>query len=1249
MTARISKIHKILIANRGEIACRLIKAAKELGIITVAVYTASDCSSLHVKLADDAVLLPNQDAVAYIDGAGIIEIALANGVNAIIPGYGFLSENAEFAEDVIKAGMAWVGPKPSTITSFGLKHKARELAVAAGVPVVPGTGLLESAEEAVRAATSIGLPVMLKASAGGGGMGLVVCHNMEEVRTGFETVAARAGTLYKDSTLFMEKYVEKGRHIEVQVFGNGQGFAAHFGERECSIQRRHQKVIEECPSPFVTKMPGLRKTLTDCAVRLAASVHYESAGTVEFLVDDDTAACYFLEMNTRLQVEHGITELCYKVDLVHLMLLQADLSMDDSKGGLEPDYFNQWQTDDGPCSAAIEARINAETPSKDFSPSPGTIHRLSWPDEVRVDTWVQTGSVISPFYDSLIAKLIVHEPNRRQATASMVEKLSQTVIQGCSTNKDFLLAIVSSSRFAEGDTLTSFLTNFDGYHPTVVEVIKAGPYDTIQDVDGRPGHGNGVPSSGAMDGVSLSIANMLVGNDRNEAGIEMTLAGPTLKFSCPATVALGGATMEADLNGKRVDMFSRIDVPAGGILRIGQLTGAGCRAYLVFAGGLPNVPSYLGSKATFTIAEVGGVQGRKLRNGDLIDIVAARHVPSPGPISIPEYARPSILFSSSIALHALPGPHNSPEFITPNDIESIFTAEWKVGHQATRSGYRLQGPILDWGRKDGGDGGGHPSNVVGTYYQIGACNCNGDEPVVFAADSPTNGALAVTHSTCPGDMWRLGQSRPGDTITFRPVSHENAVLLSRRLADYITRMENSIRAVIAGQTIDNFPFPPDALVEVISFAQAAMNLAEDETPEGLARYRQVGGALRDWTDHFQAGQEAIEIAWQDRILTVKDNIGLFAKANRIQAEAGTGVASVMATGSALSVIYDPEKTSQESLLARLRSMFKSSKEESLGKFKSRLFHLPVTFDSPEVLDCIQKYIETQRSIAAYLPDNAQFIAECNGLKDRRAVFDSLLTSEQLVIQVSWYCGLPSYMPLDPRKKLVAAKYNPTRTSTPRGTVGLGGSTYATYPIDATGGVPIFGTTLPTWDSLQRLPGFEETPWLFEQYDRLQFYETTGEEFNRIRRLHEAGLWRPEVVEGVFDAQAHVDWMESVAEEVVLAERRRAQAMQVMQVRIAECDANWQEVLATSTGASTEMKMGDKQIECPMVAAVWQSLVKKGDIVHAGQVVVILEAMKLEIPCRVEDDMDGATVVSVIQPGSLVQPGDILVSLQSPRK
>jgi len=439
---------KILIANRGEIACRVIKTAKKMGIKTVAVYSEADKDAMHVMLADEKVCIgPAPSKESYLVMDKIIAACKETGAEAIHPGYGFLSENDDFSRRVEEEGIKFIGPKHYSIARMGDKIASKKLAREAGVNTIPGHNeAIAGPDEAVKIAKKIGYPVMIKASAGGGGKGLRVAWNDEEAHEGFSSCVNEAKNSFGDDRVFIEKFVEKPRHIEIQVLGDSHGNYVYLNERECSIQRRHQKVIEEAPSPFID--PDTRKAMGEQAVALARAVQYESAGTVEFVVGADKSF-YFLEMNTRLQVEHPITELITGLDLVEQMILVA--------AGESLSFTQQDVKIDG---WAIECRINAEDPFRGFLPSTGRITRLIAPEEssrVRVDTGVYDGGEISMFYDSMIAKLVVHGATREEALSRMSDALNSFVIRGITSNIPFQAALIKHPRFREGDFDTGFI------------------------------------------------------------------------------------------------------------------------------------------------------------------------------------------------------------------------------------------------------------------------------------------------------------------------------------------------------------------------------------------------------------------------------------------------------------------------------------------------------------------------------------------------------------------------------------------------------------------------------------------------------------------------------------------------------------------------------------------------------------------------------------------------------------------------
>jgi acetyl-CoA carboxylase biotin carboxylase subunit len=462
-------IRKLLIANRGEIAVRVIRACRDLGISPVAVYSEADRTAVHVAMADEAVLLgPPPAAQSYLSIPKVVAAAVKSGADAVHPGYGFLAENAEFARAVVGAGLIFVGPTPTAMETMGSKITARRAALAAGVAVVPGTvEPLTSFAQAKKLAADFGYPVMLKAAAGGGGKGMRLVESYDELLSAFETAQSEATAAFGDSSLYLEKAIERPRHIEIQVFADAYGNTVHLGERECSIQRRHQKVIEECPSPIDDA--ELRERMGTAAVRIARAVDYTGAGTVEFLIADATHEFYFLEMNTRLQVEHPVTELVTGLDLVREQITVA--------GGAHLSFSQQrihWR------GHAIECRIYAEDAENDFIPSPGKITFLRSPSGpgVRDDTGVQQGSEVSIHYDPMISKLAVWGRNRQEAIDRLRSALDEYVIEGIKTTLGFFRNIVRDPEFRAGNLDTGFISRFNKRR----EHVLAGPLETEEQI-----------------------------------------------------------------------------------------------------------------------------------------------------------------------------------------------------------------------------------------------------------------------------------------------------------------------------------------------------------------------------------------------------------------------------------------------------------------------------------------------------------------------------------------------------------------------------------------------------------------------------------------------------------------------------------------------------------------------------------------------------------------------------------------------
>lgn len=442
--------NKILIANRGEIAVRIIRACRELGIATVAVFSEPDREALHTQLADEAICIgPAKSSDSYLNMQNIISAAVLTKAQAIHPGYGFLSENSTFAAMCEECNIKFIGPDPETIDKMGNKSNARELMISAGVPVIPGSdGVVENIEKAYETAERLGYPVMVKASAGGGGRGIRIVRKKEDLAEAYETAKSETKSAFGDDTMYMEKVIENARHIEIQILGDNFGNVIHLGERDCSLQRRNQKVLEEAPSPALSD--EIRKKMGEAAVKAAKFVGYKSAGTIEFLYDKNHNF-YFMEMNTRVQVEHPITEMITGIDIVKEQIRIA--------AGERLQYS---QKDVQIKGHAIECRINAENPEKNFTPSPGTIDYLLMPGGgigVRVDSAVYAGYKIPPYYDSMIAKVITCGRTRSEAIAKMYRALYEFVIEGVETNIDFQETILFNEKYIEGEFDTSFIAN----------------------------------------------------------------------------------------------------------------------------------------------------------------------------------------------------------------------------------------------------------------------------------------------------------------------------------------------------------------------------------------------------------------------------------------------------------------------------------------------------------------------------------------------------------------------------------------------------------------------------------------------------------------------------------------------------------------------------------------------------------------------------------------------------------------------
>ncbi|GAB2828591.1 urea carboxylase [Actinocorallia aurea] len=1173
---------KLLVANRGEIAARIIRTARALGIGTVAVFSDPDRDAAHVRLADEAVRLgPAPAKESYLDVDLVLKAAAETGAGAIHPGYGFLSEDAEFARRCAEAGIVFVGPTPEQLELFGAKHTARAAAEAAGVPLAPGTGLLADLEEALEAAERIGYPVMLKATGGGGGIGMSACRSGAELADAWERVQRVAAASFSSAGVFLERLVEHARHVEVQVFGDGAGKVVTFGDRDCSLQRRNQKVVEEAPAPG---LPGaVRAGLTEAARGLCASVGYRSAGTVEFVYDAAREEAYFLEVNTRLQVEHPVTEEIYGVDLVEWMLrlAQGDASV---------------VTEPGPARGhAVEARVYAEDPSRDHRPSAGLLTRVAFPEGVRVDAWVRTGTEVTTSYDPMLAKVIAHGATRDEALAKLDAALAASRIDGIETNLGLVRAALAHPAVRASAHSTATLAEVADPTPRI-EVVSGGTLTTVQDWPGRTGYWQvGVPPCGPMDDLSFRLGNRALGNPEGAPGLECTLQGPSLRFTHATTVCVTGAPAPVSVDGSPVPQWTPLTVSAGATLQVDAPGEHGLRTYVLVAGGL-DIPDFLGSAATFTLGKFGGHGGRALRTGDVLHGGSAVSTGTP----VPEADRP--VFGREWAIGAVEGPHAAPEFFTEEDIRDFYAADWKVHFNSARTGVRLVGPKPRWARKDGGEAGLHPSNIHDTPYSVGAVDYTGDMPVLLGPDGPSLGGFVCPATIASGQRWKLGQLRPGDSLRFVP--------LTTAAADALRRAPQA---------------PPVADRAVISDG-------------GVLARRQDVTFRRSGDDNLlvEFGPMELDLALRMRVHALQEAV----VAARID-----GVRDLTPGIRSLQIKFDPDAVARERLLDLVRDIEAGLPAADELVVPSRTVHLPLSWDDPATREAIARYMAGVRDDAPWCPWNIDFIRRVNGLASVEDVFRTVFDAEYLVLGLGdVYLGAPVATPLDPRHRLVTTKYNPARTWTAENSVGIGGAYLCVYGMEGPGGYQFVGRTTQVWSSWKP----EGNPWLLRFFDRIRWYEVGPEELLELRADMAAGRFAPHVEEGTFALADHVRFLDENAAEIAEFRARQATAFG------AERDA-WEAagefVRAEAAAepapppADIAVPAGGRLVEAEFAASVWQVAVAAGDTVKEGDPLLVLEAMKMEAP--VHAPCDGVVAEVLAAPGGQVEAGTPLIVLGPP--
>lgn len=1190
---------KVLIANRGAIAVRIERTLAKMGVKSVAVYSKADRDSLHVENADEAVYLGEGTAKdTYLDVDKIINAALKTGAEAIHPGYGFLSENTFFASKCEENNIKFIGPDSSQIKLFGLKHSAREIAEKSGVPLLSGTGLLSGVDEAITEAEKIGYPVMIKSTAGGGGIGIRICENKEELVSSYDNVCYLAESNFNDAGVFLEKYIRKARHVEVQIFGNEYGEVATLGERDCSVQRRNQKVVEESPAPRLSD--EVREKMYKAAKSLAKTSGYRSAGTVEFLYDESDEKFYFLEVNTRLQVEHGITEEVYGVDLVEWMVKEAAGELK----GIE-------EFKAVPNGHSIEVRVYAEDCINNFRPSSGKIDDVIFSDKARIETWIRKNIEVSSLYDPMLAKLIVHSDTRENAVKKMLDVLNESKVYGVTTNMQYLKSLISTKNYKDGKLFTKML---EGFLPeeNALEVLDGGVQSTVQDAEGMIGYWTvGVPPCGAMDSYSFRIGNKLLGNDPNAAGIELTMRGGTYRFRTTTSFCITGADMSATLDGETVPMYTVINASPMQELKFKTCT-KGMRTYLLIAGGI-DVPKIMGSSSTFTDGKFGGHNGRALRTGDVLHLTENCITDKINSFN-KEYV-PHI--ENTWTIGVIPGPQPTYEYLKPEYLDTLTGSEYTVNFNSARTGIRLNGPIPQWVREDGGEAGLHPSNIHDNAYAIGTLDLTGDQSILLGPDGPSLGGFVCSVTTAKGELWKLGQLHPGDKVHFQ--------LLTLEQAEKIRKDE---------EKNINLEYTKVLLPEPAKLDASYAVLAEGVHDNTKYKIRLQG----EENILVEYGEMELNIELRFRVHILMQEIE---KKNLPIIDMTPGIRS-------LQIHFNVDKISAREMSKEVEKINSVLTELEDITVPSRIIKLPLSWDDPQTQLAAKRYQQTVRPDAPWCPSNPEFIRRINGLDSIDDVKKIVFDADYLVLGLGdVYLGAPVATPVDPRHRMVTTKYNPARPWTPENAVGIGGAYLCVYGMEGPGGYQFVGRTVQMWNPLRETEVFKKgKPWLLNFFDRLKFYPCSADEILQYRDDFLRGKFKVEIEETTFNLGKYKKYLESIKESAAKFKAHQEASFEAERQRWIEqgLDHFVSETEETNTHEDEVLPDDCEAINATIPGSVWKVLVNENDEVKKGQQIAVLESMKMEFP--IEAEFDGVIKKVYVKSSQQVDAGQMIAAIKS---
>ena len=855
----------------------------------------------------------------------------------------------------------------------------------------------------------------------------------------------------------------------------------------------------------------------------------------------------------------------------------------------------------------MQVRLYAEDPYDNYKPTPGEID-ATFPDVGRIDSWVGPRSLVSHWFDPLLANIISFGESRSQAIGGLLGILADTKIYGTTTNIALLQQALDCDPFRAGNVDTKVLAALT-YQPNELEVIRPGLEMTVQSYPGRQGYWDvGVPPSGPMDDLSFQLGNRLLDNPSDAAGLEMVLGGAKIRFRGTTRCVLTGAKVQATLDEQPIKRGQVFAVTSGQVLCIDAMED-GLRAYLLVQGGL-DLPDFLGSPATFVLGKFGGHQGRALRQ---LDVLRWHRVEQSEMQAAVEEREQTPLHNRHI-LRVLLGPHAAPDFFTEAWIEELFSIRWQIDHNSNRTGIRLNGPAPEWAREDGGEAGLHPSNIHDSAYVFGAMDFTGDMPVILGPDGPSLGGFVCPAVVINADRWKLGQLVPGDEVQLQLVDQHQATEISEAQAQW---MEDARQKLVV--------VPSLSRVKESDAARIVLYQAND------VKIRQAG---QEWV-LLEFGEATIDVG--ARVL-----IGDFAK---IVIDSGLpGVVEMIPGVRSLLLRFDTQRWTHDTMVRALEPLLEQARTSRSSTVPSRIVSLPLSWDDPACHEAIARYTNNVRPGAPWCPDNIEFIRRINGLDSAEQVKQIVFDASYLVLGLGdVYLGAPLATPVDPSHRLVTTKYNPARTWTAEGSVGIGGSYMCIYGMEGPGGYQFVGRTIPVW----RNQGFGELGdecWLLRNFDQIRYQEVDAQELLEIREACESNAYIPETQTTQLDLGGYQEKLAQNAAQIGAFNQTRQRAFaDELERWKASGSLTFSSSQVTSAPVLGADQLDGEEISSPISASVWKVLLADNEAVEEGQEIAVLESMKTEVPVTANS---AGTITWLVVEGQTVSAGQTLAVLAS---